>query len=324
MYVVRVLLLSACLVPGGAVFGSAQPPETTQPAAGPERSPAPPDKPASGPGEKAAIPGGGTASGLKPISSFDGNAIAYAIDGSGSPAIVLIHGWSCDRGHWREQVPGLASRYATISIDLPGHGQSGSRRNEWTLQAYGRDVQSVVEGLGLSKVILVGHSMGGPVALEAARLLKDRVVGIVGVDTFHNAENRIDLEQWKTLIQSYETDFPGTCDRFIRSMFPENASQELVQKVASGACSADKKIALALFKTFPDYDMASAMKEVRVPIRCINSAAFPTQVETNRKYASGFEVAIIDGVGHFPMLEKPEGFNRMLLDAIAKIAPVQP
>lgn len=337
MKVVRVMLVIAPLLLGYGASWPSEPPGTADQAAAPDHSPAPPAGPASGPERQPAVPvagqpapaapvdpAGGPASGLKPITSFDGNPIAYSIDGSGSPAVVLIHCWSCDRNYWREQIPALASRYATISIDLPGHGQSGSRRNEWTLQSYGRDVQSVVEALGLSKVILVGHSMGGPVALEAARLLKDRVVGIVGVDTFHNAENRIDLEQWKALIQQYEADFAGTCDRFIRSMFPENANQELVQSIASGACAANPKIALSLFKTFPDYDMATAMREVKVPIRCINASGFPTQVEVNRKYAPGFEVSVLEGAGHFLMLEKPEPFNRLLLDAIANLSPVQP
>jgi pimeloyl-ACP methyl ester carboxylesterase len=66
--------------------------------------------------------------------------------------------------------------------------------------------------------------------------------------------------------------------------------------------------------------MRRALAAVRVPIRCINAASMPTRVETNRRYAPDFDAVIMQQVGHFPMLERPEEFNRLLAQAVAEIA----
>ena len=128
--------------------------------------------------------------------SADGVPIAYSVEGDGTTAVVLIHGWSCDRTYWREQIEPLIATYRVVSIDLAGHGESGQERAAWTLPAFGEDVKAVVEALGLERVVLVGHSMGGPAALEAARLLGSKVLGVVAVDALHDAGSKPDPEQW--------------------------------------------------------------------------------------------------------------------------------
>src|SRR3954468_21245680 len=128
----------------------------------------------------AALPADGT------VPSADGIPIRYHVEGpakSPSPALVFVHCWSCDRHLWDETAGHFAKRYRVVTLALAGHGESGQGRKDWTIPAFGQDVASVVRALDLKKVILVGHSMGGPVILEAARALPDRVVGLVPVDT---------------------------------------------------------------------------------------------------------------------------------------------
>src|SRR5512140_3752798 len=112
-------------------------------------------------------------------SAFDGVAIHYRVEGSGSPALILIHCWMCDSSFWAGTVPALAGTYRVVTLDLPGHGASGSNRKTWSMAAYGRDVETVAGALHLDRVILVGHSMGGDVMLEAARLMRGRIVGLI-------------------------------------------------------------------------------------------------------------------------------------------------
>ena len=114
--------------------------------------------------------------------------ITYDVRGTGDTALVFVHCWSCDRTFWKYQLAAFADDYRVAAIDLPGHGESGADRDEWTIAGLGDDVARVVEQLGLRRVILVGHSMGGPVSLEAARRLPGRVLGVIAVDTLHNAE----------------------------------------------------------------------------------------------------------------------------------------
>ncbi len=113
--------------------------------------------------------------------------IQYRVYGRGEPLVVLIHGWSCDSNYWSAQVADLKTRYTVATVDLAGHGGSAANRDDWSMQAFAADVAAVVEALrDHPRVVLVGHSMGGPVVVEAARRLGLRVVGVIGVDTLKN------------------------------------------------------------------------------------------------------------------------------------------
>ena len=119
------------------------------------------------------------------VPSADGVPIAYEIHGQGSPALVLVHGWSCDRGYWKDQVEYLGAQYQLVLVDLAGHGESGTARKDYTMAAFGADVAAVVDSLKLDKVVLVGHSMGSDVVVEHGSLLgpvPDRALGELRLD----------------------------------------------------------------------------------------------------------------------------------------------
>ena len=118
----------------------------------------------------------------------DGVDIRYEVAGSGEPALVFVHGWSCDRSYWRAQTDHFEASHRVVAIDLGGHGESGLGRKDWTMAAFGGDVRAVVEALGLRKIVLVGHSMGGHVIVEATQLMPDRVAALVLVDTFEDVD----------------------------------------------------------------------------------------------------------------------------------------
>lgn len=250
------------------------------------------------------------------VTAPDGVGIAYSQQGSGEPALVFIHGWSCDRTYWRHQLEPFARSHRVVSVDLAGHGDSGRQRSPWSFQAFGADVRAVVEELGIERVILVGHSMGGPVALEAASQLSGRVLGVVGVDTLHDADSKFEPTQWQEILAAYRQDFDGTCDRFVRSMFLEGADPEQVTDVVQDMCAAPPEIAISLLSLFPDYDMKAALASAGVPVHSINAASIPTNVEGNRRFAQGFDATVMDGVGHFLMMERPEAFNTELQGVI--------
>jgi pimeloyl-ACP methyl ester carboxylesterase len=68
------------------------------------------------------------------------------------------------------------------------------------------------------------------------------------------------------------------------------------------------------------YDPLPALREITAPIRAINTDLFPTNVEGNRRHVPGYQVAIMKGVGHYPMLEQPEAFNALLAEALRELA----
>jgi pimeloyl-ACP methyl ester carboxylesterase len=223
------------------------------------------------------------------IAASDGVAIAYTVSGAGSPTLVFIHGWMCDQTFWAAQVDAFGSTNTVITIDLPGHGLSGMDRGGWPLMALGTDVQVVVEKLGLKNVVLIGHSMGGAVVLEAARLMPDRVIGVIGVDSLHDAEAKYDPDQMKGYFAAYEADFVGTCLQMVTSMFQEDADPALVERVTNDMCEGSPQISLALLHEFIEYEMGPALAAVAdIPVRYINAEMYPTNPESNQKYHPTF------------------------------------
>jgi pimeloyl-ACP methyl ester carboxylesterase len=253
-------------------------------------------------------------------SAPDGVTIAYHIEGKGSPALVFVHGWSCDRTYWRDQVGALAQTHTVVAIDLAGHGESGTERTDWTIAAFGEDVAAVVKEEGLRKIILIGHSLGGEVCLEAARALPGRVLGIIGVDTFQDFADAMTPGQIQEFVAPFKADFRAATDSFVRAMFPWGVDPDLVERVVRGMSSAKPEIAVAVFEGLFTFHPARTLRDVRIPIRAINSDKYPTNVEGNRTIAASFGARIMTGRGHFLHMEDPGEFNRLLQLTIDELA----
>lgn len=118
------------------------------------------------------------------VKSSDGIPLVYEVHGNGPTTVVLVHGWSCDRSYWKSQIGPLPQKYKVVTLDLAGHGESPLGRKAWTIASFGDDVATVVKALGLQKIVLVGHSMGGDVAVDAARALPGRASGLIWIDTY--------------------------------------------------------------------------------------------------------------------------------------------
>ncbi|HNX49850.1 MAG TPA: alpha/beta fold hydrolase [Thermoanaerobaculaceae bacterium] len=250
--------------------------------------------------------------------SADGTPIHYLVDGAGEPALVFIHCWSCDATYWDNQVPAFAAKHRVVRVDLAGHGSSGQQRTRYTLPAFGEDVKAVVEQEKLGKVILVGHSMGGDVMLEAARLLPGKVLGLIAIDTLNDASEKIDpklLAEWQAAM---EKDFPGFTKGFVRGMIPKDTDPALVEKIASDMASAPPAVARSAFAELFAYDEAAGFRAAGAPILGINGTHFPTNVAGNNRFAP-YDVTYQPKVGHFGMLEAPAEFNRLLAAAVERI-----
>jgi pimeloyl-ACP methyl ester carboxylesterase len=158
------------------------------------------------------------------------------------------------------------------------------------------------------------------VALEAAQMMPGRVIGVIAVDALHNANFEYDPEQKAGFLAAWDHDFAGTCTSFVTSMFPETADPTLVDRVKASMCEGPAQSSVAQFRQFLDYDMKAALEAVDVPVRCINAGLWPTNSDANRAYHEDFEAVIIDGPGHFLMMEIPEEFNAHLSLAVAELS----
>lgn len=252
----------------------------------------------------------------KTVASADGVPVVYQVRGAGSTAIVLVHGWSCDRSYWAAQIEPLARKFQVVTIDLAGHGESGLGREAWTMAAFGADVTAVVRELDLQRVVLVGHSMGGDVIVAAARQLPGRVIGLVWVDAYRSLGTPRTPEQLREFMAPFHADFAATTRGFVRGFFPPDADPSLVDRVATDMSAAPPAVAMAALESALTFDreVPGALEELGLPVVAINPESPATDVEAMARH--GVEVTLVSGVGHFLMMEDPESFNRRLTEVV--------
>jgi len=269
----------------------------------------------------AAAPGGALTLLAGSVKAPDGVEIHYEAAGNGEPAIVFVHGWACNKSYWREQAAHFARSRRIVALDLAGHGESGRGRQRFSVEAFGADVKAVVDALGLRRVVLVGHSMGGPVTLEAARLMPERVVALVPIDTLERVGEPASPEEKRAFLGPLRADFRAGTQRFVRDyMFTPRSEPELVERVAQEMAAAPPAVALSALESLLDYDEAKGLEAVKAPLRLINADLWPTDLAAARRRKPDVQLAVMPGVGHFLMLEQPAEFNRLLERALAELA----
>ncbi len=266
--------------------------------------------------------GAGT-SGVVP--SADGTPIAYEVHGGGEPTLILVHGWSCDARYWREQPAHFAARHRVVTVDLAGHGHSGGGREDYTMRSFGEDVRAVADAVGGDRLTLGGHSMGGLVIAEAARLLPGRVLGLIGVDSLHNLAFPVTEELAAAMIAPLEADFPAGCRNFVTGMIRPDTDAGLAEWIQADMAAAPAEVALSAMRLYMKQWITGAgpalFEELPLPVVAVCADLWPIDAEANRRHMHSFEAIVLEGTDHFLMLGVAEEFNRALTEAIAKIKP---
>jgi pimeloyl-ACP methyl ester carboxylesterase len=107
----------------------------------------------------------------------DGVALAYDDAGSGYPPLVFVHGAASNRRCWHQQVPRFTSAHRVVAVDLRGHGESDASSEGYTLRLFAEDLASTCTQMGIDSPVVIGHSLGGLVALDFACAYPDHVAG---------------------------------------------------------------------------------------------------------------------------------------------------
>ena len=166
-------------------------------------------------------------------------------------------------------------------------------------------------------MILVGHSMGGLVAVETARLMPTKLAGLVPVDILLDVEEEMKPEEVVAYLQPFRADFTGAAEKFIRDyMFVPSSDPVLIERVVTQVKAGQPEMAVAALEAAWKYDARAGLREIKAPITAINAEKFPTNLEGNRRYAPQFDAAIMKGVGHYLMLEDPARFTELLLGVV--------
>ncbi|HEY4060024.1 MAG TPA: alpha/beta hydrolase [Kofleriaceae bacterium] len=238
--------------------------------------------------------------------------------GEGSIALVCTHGWM-GHGEWWDSVrDAFSPSYEVITMDLAGHGRSGTRANG-SAQGYADDILAVAATARAPRIVLVGHSMSGAYATLAAASV-NRLVGLILVDTLKNLDQTPTLEQVAPVLAAYRTDYANAVTSSLsKYLFSPGTPKAVSDMLTKRFLGVDGSVAADLLEPLYLNDYRPAASAVKVPVRGIGGDLNPGSVEANRKYFADYDAMDLAGCGHYPMLEQPEAFNTAMRWALKSI-----
>lgn len=178
----------------------------------------------------------------------------------------------------------------------------------------------MTEAVGSGSVILIGHSMGGTVIAEAARLMPGRVIGLIGIDTLQNIEYPMTREELKKMIDPLEKNFRTGSQQFAGEMISPQTDQQLREWILSDVSAAPSDVALsAMNEMMTQYitgEAAKAFEKIRIPVITVNGDLWPIDYEANRRHMFSYDAIVLKKADHFLMMNRPDEFNIALEKAI--------
>jgi pimeloyl-ACP methyl ester carboxylesterase len=196
----------------------------------------------------------------------NGLKLAFSDHGRGDPPMVFIHGWACDRSYFDPQVEHFKATHRVVSIDLRGHGESDKPEGAYPVSQFADDVAWLIAELRLDRPIVVGHSLGGMIAVELATRHPQSARGIVMVDPAPFAlpeKFRLALEN---VVDSMKAGNHEPRRNFIaNTMFLPTSSATLKSRIVEGMCSVPTHVAVATMRGVLDYDAVVAAKKLTTP-----------------------------------------------------------
>lgn len=249
---------------------------------------------------------------------LDGARIHYKSYGKGSQALVLVHGWTCNMSHWRDQISDLSKRNRVIALDLPGHGESDKPQIAYTMDLFANAIDAVMRDAKVERAVIAGHSMGTPVARQFYRKYPQKTLGIIIVD------GGLRLFGTKEMRDGFLTMF--------RSPNYKEAGAQMFNQMVGTLPAAEQERIKTSFSNTPQYVLVSAMEsmnsealygpdKINVPVFAVmaKSPFWPADTEQFlRGLAPDVEVQWWEGVGHFLMMEKPKQFNDAVIAFLNK------
>jgi pimeloyl-ACP methyl ester carboxylesterase len=245
--------------------------------------------------------------------------------GSGAPALVFVHGFACCVDDWKPQLEHFQKTHEVVACDLRGHGRTPGRPQECSIEHYGGDVAALVNNLELKRCVLVGHSMGCRVVLEAAWLLTERVAGIVLVDGSRNATSDPEGAEAAARATLEKLGYAAFAEMLFRQMFFTASAQ--ADAIVARAVKSSAEFGPELWPRISRWDagsMDAAFDTVLAPVLAIQSTTRNAQLQrapmkpgdrspwVDYLRAKGARVEIVPGAGHFTMLDAPETVNRLI------------
>jgi pimeloyl-ACP methyl ester carboxylesterase len=253
--------------------------------------------------------------------TVDGIKIHSSTAGKGPKTVILVHGWTCDETTWNAQVPELSKEYRVITLDLPGHGRSGSPKDrKLSMDLFAHSVEAVRKDSKADRVVLVGHSMGTPVIVQYARLYPQHTAALVFVDGLVSIPAATGSGGIQAPNPSQMSGPEGMKARetMIRGMFSSSTTPDMQKHILSMMLAAPESTAIgAMQATFdPAIWKGDVFTEPVLGLYADHSRLGDR--EYMKTHFPNMDYEEIAGTGHFVMIEKPEEFNRLLVAFLDK------
>lgn len=238
--------------------------------------------------------------------------IFYLQKGGGKPSLLFLHGAGGTHRHWGKQIRSIGDA-TLVALDLPGHGRSKGEGRQ-SVGGYADLVAEFIAALDVESPIVVGHSMGGAIALDLALRYGDQVGGLVLVGT--GARLRV----MPSLLEGVRGGFESTVDLLCRYAYGSLASEEMVRLGREEMLAIGREVLRGDFLACDRFDVMDRLGEVRLPtlVMCGEEDQL-----TPLKYSQflvdhiqGARLVTIPEAGHMVMLEKPQETT----DAIAEFS----
>jgi len=261
-----------------------------------------------------------------PFSTHDGVSLRWDRAGSG-PAVLLVHGWTCNHTFWDRQLPALRERFTVVTVDLRGHGESSRPQKGYTVPALASDLEALVRSLRVPQIAIVGWSLGGMIALELARRLGDRVsaLGLVcttagGLADPDNALNQRAARD--SMRAGIAADFRTWARGFIAACFRDGAEAPLYPWALAQAQKTAPHVVAACLEGIIAFDLRARLASLRVPTAILHGRHDRLLPLGNGEHLAahvpGATLTVFEHSGHAPFLEEPEAFDAALLALLAR------
>lgn len=266
--------------------------------------------------------------------------LAYIDEGKGPSILLFIHGLGSFIPAWEHNIEVLKKHYRCIALDLPGHGNSVRGEHPFSIFYYAETVAAFVEKLNLNSIILVGHSMGGQIAVVfsiryPALLEKLVLVAPAGIEKFTPSEVQMMKSFWNMLdignAGSWQWSAGLKNNFYSSSVLADKISSDMITVIQKGnKAEFMKMMQLSMWGMLdePVYDMLHLIavpvlmvfgeKDGLIPNPYIHSYSTEQLARNAISEIPDGQLLMIPDSGHYVQYEKPSIFNKGLLQFIKK------
>lgn len=242
----------------------------------------------------------------------DGIALAFTDNAGVGTPLMLIHGWGCDHTTLKHQDAYFRKTHRVVNVDLRGHGQSSSPLDNYEVAHFADDVAWLCRELAIRDAVLIGHSMGGAVAIEAAYRHPELVRGVAMIDTVFQPSHGL-VELLAPLLPDLEGDRYKEAYRRIMLAFSRTSEHTALGSVLSTLPSAPQHVLLSALASHPgSHDFARAAASCTTQVAYIAASGEFANLEHLKQLLPTLIYGQALGVGHFAPCLAPEQVNAML------------